>query len=94
MKSAPRGGRTRGADAVATAALVWAALLVLGLAARPVATDDLWWHLALGEVYADQGLSVPEDPLFHTALMESPGGRKACETTTGRAVEELTPPTS
>ena len=33
-------------------------------------------------------------PLFHTALMESPGGRKACETTTGRAVEELTPPTS
>ena len=67
MKSAPRGGRTRGADAVATAALVWAALLVLGLAARPVATDDLWWHLALGEVYADQGLSVPEDPLFHTA---------------------------
>ncbi|MEE2679347.1 MAG: bacterial transcriptional activator domain-containing protein [Myxococcota bacterium] len=67
MKSAPQGGRTRGADAVATAALLWAALLVLGIAARPVATDDLWWHLALGGVYAQEGVSVSEDPLFHTA---------------------------
>ncbi|HJO22323.1 MAG: hypothetical protein QF890_13915 [Myxococcota bacterium] len=66
MTSAPRAGLARGADTVALVALLCAAVLVLGLAGRPLATDDLWWHLALGEVYADQGLSVAEDPLFHT----------------------------
>jgi hypothetical protein len=45
---------------VAVAAMLW-------LAGRPVATDDLWWHLALGEAYTESGLSLDEDPLFHTA---------------------------
>jgi hypothetical protein len=42
-------------------------MVVLWLAGRPVATDDLWWHLALGEAYTDHGLALDEDPLFHTA---------------------------
>ena len=67
MTSAPRAGQTRGADTIALVALACAAVLVLGLAGRPLATDDLWWHLALGEVYAGQGLFIAEDPLFHTA---------------------------
>ena len=34
------------------AALAGTALLVLVAAGRPLATDDLWWHLKLGEIYA------------------------------------------
>jgi len=38
----------------------------LVLVGRPLATDDLWWHLELGGVYASQGLEVPQDPMLHT----------------------------
>lgn len=67
MTSARRTTHTRAADAVALAAFLCAAALVLAIAGRPLATDDVWWHLKLGAVYAEQGLSVPEDPLLHTA---------------------------
>lgn len=67
MSSARRTTHTRAADAVALAVFVCAAALLLAIAGRPLATDDVWWHLKLGSVYAEQGLSVPEDPLLHTA---------------------------
>jgi hypothetical protein len=54
------------AGALAGASLLFVLLVLLGLVGRPLATDDLWWHLALGEVYARQGPWVPEDPLYHT----------------------------
>jgi len=44
-------------------------LLVLLLVAvgQPIFTDDLWWHLALGEAHASSGVSLSEDPLLYTA---------------------------
>ncbi|MGI9592077.1 MAG: hypothetical protein ACR2P8_11965, partial [Myxococcota bacterium] len=50
---------------LACLAMAWGAML--WLTGRPIATDDLWWHLALGEAYAEHGLALAEDPLFHTA---------------------------
>lgn len=47
------------------AALLVAAVLVA--AAQPLFTDDLWWHLALGESYAADGPWLREDPLLFTA---------------------------
>ena len=41
--------------------------IVVWLAGRPLATDDAWWHLALGAVYARDGLWIDADPLLHTA---------------------------
>jgi tetratricopeptide (TPR) repeat protein len=46
------------------AALVVLLLVVVG---RPLATDDLWWHLALGERYASEGVQLDSDPLLQTA---------------------------
>jgi hypothetical protein len=54
-------------DLVALLALLCLVLLLLFLVGRPVATDDIWWHLALGERYAAQGLVLDADPLLHTA---------------------------
>lgn len=34
----------------------------------PLATDDLWWHLELGELYRQFGPWLTEDPRLHTAL--------------------------
>lgn len=52
-------------------------MLTLGLAARmvvlssrPLYTDDLWWHLSLGEAYLSQGPWLTADPVLHSA--ESP----------------------
>ncbi len=59
---APR--RAAGAVAAVSFALLLVVLLVL--VGRPLATDDLWWHLKLGEVYAQVGPFVDEDPLYHT----------------------------
>jgi hypothetical protein len=45
-----------------------ALLLLLGVAVgQPIFTDDLWWHLALGEVRASSGVGLSEDPLLYTA---------------------------
>jgi tetratricopeptide (TPR) repeat protein len=51
------------------ASLGIAALLVMlvYLVGRPVGTDDVWWHLALGERYAEQGVHLEADPLLFTA---------------------------
>jgi hypothetical protein len=48
------------------------AALLLYLAGRPLDTSDLWWHLALGEVYANEGPWPTGDPLLHTAHADAP----------------------
>src|SRR5262245_15134243 len=48
------------------------ALPILYTAGEPLATADLWWQLALGRAYVDQGLALPADPLTHTALQPPP----------------------
>ena len=57
---------------LAVAGLLAAVGVLVYLVGRPLATDDLWWHLALGEVYADQGPWVEEDPLLHTSRDRPP----------------------
>lgn len=52
--------------AAALALAVLAAALVV-LAGRPLATDDFWWHLKMGELYVTRGLWLAGDPLSHTA---------------------------
>ena len=41
--------------------------LVLVAVAQPITTDDLWWHLALGDAYAQQGPWLARDPLLFTS---------------------------
>jgi tetratricopeptide (TPR) repeat protein len=60
-------GASRAPDLVALLALLCLVGLLLFLVGRPVATDDIWWHLALGERYAAQGPYLDADPLLHTA---------------------------
>lgn len=57
----------RAQDALALAACLLAAALVTLAAARPLATDDTWWHLKLGELYAAEGPRVTAEPMLHTA---------------------------
>ena len=56
----------------ALAALALAGALVIALAARPLATDDTWWHLAMGALYAGGDLWPREDPLLHTTVLRPP----------------------
>lgn len=42
--------------------------LLLGWVTGPLATDDLWWHLTLGDLYAQKGPLLESDPRLHTAL--------------------------
>jgi hypothetical protein len=67
MWRATERGAGRAPDLVALLALLCLVALLLFLVGRPVATDDIWWHLALGERYAAQGLHLDADPLLHTA---------------------------
>lgn len=41
--------------------------LLLVAVGQPLFTDDLWWHLALGTAYAQEGLRLAADPLLFTA---------------------------
>jgi len=41
--------------------------LVLVAVGQPLATDDLWWHLALGEAHLREGPWLSADPLLFTA---------------------------
>ena len=49
---------------VAAAAIAVLLLLSVG---QPVFTDDLWWHLALGEAYAKEGPWLAADPILFEA---------------------------
>lgn len=42
-------------------------VLVLVAAGQPIMTDDLWWHLALGDAYAQSGPWLEQDPLLFTS---------------------------
>jgi hypothetical protein len=46
--------------------------LVLLAVGQPIWTDDIWWHLALGESYLSQGPWLTHDPLLFTALGPPP----------------------
>jgi hypothetical protein len=69
--STPRRSSGPEGAAALTGALALAAA-VLVVAAGPILTDDLWWHLALGEAYAEQGPWPDADPLLHTAHERAP----------------------
>ena len=45
---------------------------VLYYAGRPVATDDVWWHLTLGRSFVSEGLWPESDPSLFTAHEEAP----------------------
>lgn len=47
-------------------------LPLLALCLRPLATDDTWWHLAMGALYATGDLWPKEDPLLHTTVLRPP----------------------
>jgi hypothetical protein len=64
--------RTAPAAAIAAAACLAMAVLLLYLAGRPLDTSDMWWHLAMGEVYANEGPWPDGDPLLHTAHADAP----------------------
>jgi len=59
-------------SAVALLALLGLALPLLALCLRPLATDDTWWHLAMGALYAGGNLWPTEDPLLHTTVLRPP----------------------
>ena len=56
----------------ALAALLVMTVCLLLLAARPVYTDDGWWHLAAGEAFATHGPWLDEDPLLFTGREGGP----------------------
>jgi hypothetical protein len=55
------------AGTIALAFLLPVAAVVIWLAGRPIATDDAWWHLALGRIYSREGPWLDADPMLHTA---------------------------
>ncbi len=63
----PAAERGRGSGVLAGAALVVLLALLLYVAAGPLTTNDLWWHLRHGEAFATQGLWPAADPCLHTA---------------------------
>ncbi len=67
-----RSACARAAPGLAHAAAAAVALLLLAALARPLSTDDLWWHLGLGERYLDEGPWLRADPMLHTATRPPP----------------------
>jgi len=55
------------ARSVAMAACLVLCALVLVAVAQPLVTDDLWWHLALGQAHLREGPWLATDPLLFTA---------------------------
>lgn len=55
----------------ATALGVLVAMLLL-IAGAPLYTDDLWWHLKAGEMYATEGPWPSGDWMLHTARDDAP----------------------
>ena len=56
------------ADGVTHVCFALLVCLLLFAAAGPIATDDVWWHLELGELYRNAGPWLTSDPRLHTAL--------------------------
>ena len=57
------------ASITALALLLGLVLLVCG---APIYTEDFWWHLKAGEMYATEGLWPAGDWMLHTARPEAP----------------------
>ena len=47
-------------------------LFLLVAVGQPIVTDDLWWHLALGEAWLGGGPWLADDPLLYTAVSPPP----------------------
>lgn len=60
-------GPARWPAALAASGFVVVAVLVLFLAASPLTTNDLWWHLAHGRAFLAHGLFAEHDPCLATA---------------------------
>ena len=60
------------AGVVALLALLVLAIPLLALVGRPLATDDTWWHLAMGALYSGEGLAPREDPMLFTTGARAP----------------------
>jgi hypothetical protein len=54
-------------ELLAFASLLLLAALLLFSVGRPLFTDDLWWHLALGRAYLANGPWLSSDPLLFAA---------------------------
>lgn len=54
--------------ALAVASSLVLCALVLVAVGQPLFTDDLWWHLALGQAHLREGPWLSADPLLFTAL--------------------------
>lgn len=63
-------------DRVTWAIVAGGAVLLVGmllyLAGRPLDTNDMWWHLSMGELYADEGPWPAGDPILFTAHDDAP----------------------
>lgn len=60
------------ASGLAQLAAFAAIMLVLAAVAQPIFSDDLWWHLALGRAYLDEGPWLAQDPLLFTSEAAPP----------------------
>jgi len=58
---------SRGPLVLAILSLAVFMMMLLPLVGRPLATDDLWFHLKMGEVYATETLWPEADPMLFTA---------------------------
>ena len=68
MSSAPDGASAATlVDRAALLACLVLVALVVWLAAGPLTTNDLWWHLAHGRAFAAEGPWLDEDPCLATA---------------------------
>jgi hypothetical protein len=76
-QGSPIAGETAQRSSVSTAViagigLALVAIRVLHLVGAPVTTDDVWWHLRLGEEYTAHGPWLESDPLLYTAVEGAP----------------------
>ena len=57
---------------VSATGLALLVLMVLLLCGAPLYTEDLWWHLKAGEMYATEGPWPQADWMLHTARADAP----------------------
>lgn len=62
----------RYADVACATALIVLVAMVLIVSGAPVYTEDLWWHLEAGEMYATEGPWPARDWMLFTARPEAP----------------------
>jgi len=84
-----RGFRAGVSGAVSYATTSVLLLLLLVAAARPIATDDVWWHLALGRVFAREGPWLGSDPLLFTAVRPASNSSWLADVALARLFEQF-----